>query len=299
MPAVKPVPSGIALTIVAAFACPAGATLTGDFTQSVSPTSGYVLNQLKVQSDTDWISGQILVELSAGQLLYFTPGATPGSTSSLYTSPGSSTRPYGGTLADPINSAVPGFGALPDVASLLDNPPPLVSGYYPAVASLTKFDMTWYGDPAQTDDTATGGDFLNLLNLTANDEATGTWSVRLSNMNEADDLLISGVVYRGNLLDSLPRPGDINLDGTTNLTDFVRWRTNFLTPVGSPVLASGDLNNDGVVNLTDFVIWRTDFLTPAPLPAVEEFAAISAVPEPGSLAALILGCGVVLARRRR
>jgi hypothetical protein len=52
-------------------------------------------------------------------------------------------------------------------------------------------------------------------------------------------------------------PGDANLDGTVNLSDFLILRRNFGQPWA--FFESGDFNNDGRVNLSDFLILRRNF----------------------------------------
>lgn len=320
MLAVKFACPGTAALILAAaaMASPASATLTGDFTQSASPTPGYVLNQLKVQTDTDWITAQLLVELSAGELLYFTPNVgitsnnvVPGSPEpmdSIYDNslnPTSATRPFGGTPLQAINQDIFGPGSLPDVASLLDNPPSLPEGsllYYPGTASLTKFDLTWFGDPSQLDDIATGNDFLNIANVSANNAATGTWTFRLANEAAADDLEVSGIVFRGMLLASEPTAGDADLDGDVDSDDFNLLAFNF---GNAGVWLNGDFDGDGTVDSDDFNLLAFNFGAGGPPPAPTEFAALEsfaasiAVPEPTT--GLMLLCATMVAglRRRR
>jgi hypothetical protein len=52
-------------------------------------------------------------------------------------------------------------------------------------------------------------------------------------------------------------PGDANLDGTVNLSDFLALRRNF--GAETSLFADGDFNGDGRVNLSDFLILRRNF----------------------------------------
>lgn len=301
MPAVKFAATGLACAVAGLAVSDASASLSASWEQSVSSTGGYVLNQLKVDSTTDWIAGAILVELDAGagngELLYFTPGADPATVKSTY-SGASATRTFGGDPLDPINSNIPGgtFSSLPDVASLLDNPTPLPEGqFYPAVATTKKYDLTWFGPPDQDDDDA-GAGTMNLADVTGSNLGNGTWSVRLSNLEAADDLLISGIVFRGMLLDSQPLAGDANLDGAVNGQDLAILAANFGGT--NDVWLEGDFSGDGNVNGQDLAVLAANF------GATENFSellvqhGLQSVPEPGGLALLALGFTVTLGRRR-
>ena len=53
-------------------------------------------------------------------------------------------------------------------------------------------------------------------------------------------------------------PGDVNHDGTVNLTDFLLLARNFGN-TSAPLFENGDLNGDGVVNLADLLIVTRNF----------------------------------------
>src|SRR5262249_55768010 len=52
-------------------------------------------------------------------------------------------------------------------------------------------------------------------------------------------------------------PGDVNLDGLVNLTDFNTISDNLYRSVATRSL--GDLNADGIVNYADFRIWKDNY----------------------------------------
>lgn len=301
MPAVKFAATGFACAAAAMAVSDASASLSAYWEQSASSTGGYVLNQLKVDSTTDWIAGAILVELGAGagngELLYYTPGVDPTDVNSTY-SGASATRTFGGNPLDPINSNIPGseFSTLPDVASLLDNPTPLPAGqFYPAVATTKEFDLTWFGPPDQTDDDVSAGT-MNLADVTGSNLANGTWSVRLSNQEAADDLLISGIVFHGMLLDAQPIAGDANLDGTVNGQDLAILAANFGS--SNDVWLRGEFSGDGAINGQDLAILAANFGSSESLSELLVQHGLQSVPEPSGLALLALGFTFTLGRRR-
>jgi len=94
----------------------------------------------------------------------------------------------------------------------------------------------------------------------------------------------------------VPIPGDLNNDGSVNLTDYAVLTSHWLqTNVG---LLNGDLNGDGVVNLLDFALFKQDY---ALHNGFGSGAGLSApVPEPATalLFAAALPAWVLLRRRK-
>jgi hypothetical protein len=87
--------------------------------------------------------------------------------------------------------------------------------------------------------------------------------------------------------------GDINLNGTVNISDFGILQTSFNQ--SGKHWQDGDLNGNGTVNITDFGILQTNFnqsLPPAP-----GAGGGAAVPEPGSLVLLAIGTLFIVAGR--
>src|SRR5204863_8215565 len=80
---------------------------------------------------------------------------------------------------------------------------------------------------------------------------------------------------------------DITLDGLVDSTDAVIFSTNYQE--GAPaVWMFGDQDYDGVYSSTDAVVFSTNYNE-----------ALTSLPEPGSMTALIVGGLTVLRRRRQ
>jgi len=99
-------------------------------------------------------------------------------------------------------------------------------------------------------------------------------------------------------------PGDANLDGTVNFTDFGTLLQNYNKAVTGG-WTSADFNDDGVVNFTDFGSILQNYnlsLGAAPSGLASDTAQIagsSSVPEPASLGLLTALGAATLVRRRR
>jgi|GEM_PF-2041420 len=98
-------------------------------------------------------------------------------------------------------------------------------------------------------------------------------------------------------------PGDLNLDGNVDSSDFVTLQANF-GKTGA-TWYDGDFNVDGVVDGEDLFALKTNFgyrstphptMTP-PSSAFIPTGGISAMPEPGSAILLVLGAAALLRRR--
>jgi len=102
--------------------------------------------------------------------------------------------------------------------------------------------------------------------------------------------------------------GDLNLDGTVSISDFIDLAAHFN---GSGGWQEGDLNFDGTVSISDFIDLASNFNTSYsgevfPISASDEtmlanFAASigASVPEPGTLGVIAVGAFGLLGRRRR
>jgi MYXO-CTERM domain-containing protein len=85
--------------------------------------------------------------------------------------------------------------------------------------------------------------------------------------------------------------GDINLDGSVDVSDFTLWNENKFT--SSLLWARGDINGDGSVGVSDFNRWNASKFTSSDGP--------SAVPEPaaGTLVLVAAALWGVSQRRRQ
>ncbi len=84
-------------------------------------------------------------------------------------------------------------------------------------------------------------------------------------------------------------PGDANLDGTVDGSDFIIWNANKFTQ--NSAWCGGDFNTDGFVDGGDFILWNMFKFQSADLPR-------SAVPEPGHMFFLLGMAGWGIRARR-
>jgi hypothetical protein len=91
--------------------------------------------------------------------------------------------------------------------------------------------------------------------------------------------------------------GDVNNNGVADINDYIIIRNNFF---GTGRLRSqGDLTNDGVVNFADFRNWKDNRTAGSGSASDDELLAGLGVPEPGSLALVMLGALAWLSSSRR
>ncbi|BBO35810.1 dockerin type I domain-containing protein [Lacipirellula parvula] len=84
---------------------------------------------------------------------------------------------------------------------------------------------------------------------------------------------------------------DFNNDGTVDGKDFLIWQRGFGSGTNN---GTGDANGNGAVDAADLTIWKSQFGGPAP-----GVAAVSAIPEPATMAlAFVAMCGLLAVRRR-
>lgn len=116
-------------------------------------------------------------------------------------------------------------------------------------------------------------------------DMTGDGQVNHADLNSW--LAIAGAV--NNASGNPYRPGDGNLDGVVDGSDFGIWNANKFT--GTAALCSGDFNADGVVDGSDFGIWNANKFTSSDATAV--------VPEPALFAMAIPALLLLTACRPR
>jgi hypothetical protein len=84
-------------------------------------------------------------------------------------------------------------------------------------------------------------------------------------------------------------PGDVDLDGDTDLVDYNFIKNNFFLASGA-TRAQGDLSGDGRVDIDDYGLWKNN----APAAVLAGLG----VPEPAGLALAAFGAAAMAARRR-
>ena len=85
-------------------------------------------------------------------------------------------------------------------------------------------------------------------------------------------------------------PGDANLDGAVDASDFNIWNSNRLSQTAA--WCAGDFNADGFIDVSDFNVWNSHRL-------MSSAGAPAAVPEPASLWLALVAMGWLAAYRRR
>ncbi len=131
-------------------------------------------------------------------------------------------------------------------------------------------------------------------------------AVELNNDGNGNTLLSSfdgQTVANTDVLVKYTFNGDANLDGVVNGSDYTLIDNSFNT--GAPATwRDGDFNYDGVINGDDYILLDNAFNFEGSASYAATFIAgptaqVSSVPEPSSVAALILGSTTLLSRRRR
>ena len=127
------------------------------------------------------------------------------------------------------------------------------------------------------------GDFSGQVTLMPTSENAGGSSEALPNVT----ITISGSVT--------PMPGDADSDGDVDFVDYITTKGNFGTLTGA-VWSDGDFDGDGDVDFVDYITAKGNFgksaicLTPG---------AGGDIPEPATLALVVLGGAALLGRSRR
>ena len=85
-------------------------------------------------------------------------------------------------------------------------------------------------------------------------------------------------------------PGDANLDGSVDVSDFNVWNANKFTTTSAWCL--GDFNADGVTDASDFNVWNSNKFNSSD-------SQLNAVPEPSSGLMIVVLAGLVASRLRR
>ena len=95
--------------------------------------------------------------------------------------------------------------------------------------------------------------------------------------------------------------GDANLDGKVNADDYFQIDSHYnSTADAAKSFHNGDFNYDGHINGDDYALIDAAFAgQTGTFPSAPGLAGVSAVPEPASLAGIVIAAALSLKRRRR
>lgn len=96
--------------------------------------------------------------------------------------------------------------------------------------------------------------------------------------------------------------GDFNGDLVVNIADYTVWRDNLGRGDGTPgslLITDGDANGDGLVDENDYAVWKAQFGTVLTGSASLTLDGSSAIPEPASIATLLIAVAGLAIRRFR
>jgi hypothetical protein len=158
---------------------------------------------------------------------------------------------------------------------------------------ITKFGSTmaaptsFIEDPGTDMDNSLDGTYLKFTGLTGS-SFTLTTDASLTTPNGFRAPINAIQIFNGTAVP--PGPGDVNLDGSTNLADYNIIKANFFLATGA-TRVQGDLTTDGRVDLADYALWRNN--------APPALAANTGVPEPSTLGLAGLAVAIFGRHRRR
>jgi autotransporter-associated beta strand protein len=233
-------------------------------------------------------TGQTIV--SGGVLTLAATGSLASTTINLSSS--SATMNVNGTLVAATTIFVNGtinFGASEQIASLTLSsgasgsilPSPIGSPTILQPATLTLKDATSRIDLTNNELITTGTESSAKSQILAGDIYTSLGNGTLGYANAGG----------GNVEIRYTLPGDADLNGIVNTSDFMTLASNFAA--ATPFWAEGDFNNDGVVNALDFNALASNFGASLSAPALSTL-----VPEPG-LIGVLTSMSFICVRRRR
>jgi len=185
-----------------------------------------------------------------------------------------------------------------------------VTGNYDSGGNSSVSGNEWNVFAAENDDLSEGTLGSGTLAAGASvDLGTGAWvqspneDVNFVYLDAASGDIVSVFVnYSGTTLEDPIEIGDLNFDGAIDELDWPTYRDGYREDLSALSQAQayqmGDLNGDGVNNAVDFGIFKTAYETNNPGASFAALVAGASVPEPTTLAMLMMGAMVFGLRRR-
>ncbi|MBB6429293.1 PQQ-dependent sugar dehydrogenase [Algisphaera agarilytica] len=146
----------------------------------------------------------------------------------------------------------------------------------------------WTFDPADPDGTVQNIESLFGTDLNALGTLVSFGEDREGNLYMLD---LDGDIFRIDTDIPITLAGDYNGNGIVDAADYTVWQDSF----GSTFDLEADGNGNGVIDAADYTVWQDNFGNTLPVGG----SSLTIIPEPASLAWVVVGLGVLISSQRR